>query len=463
MIKTSVAFKIACFKRIFSVLLISVLCISCSKSGISSQQHTNKIDYSVPDELIANWVGAVSDGYIFVTISKSGYKSTVYNSFSKTNEYAQLIGFIDSLGEQSGFKYQLKSDATHSFNISAMSSSSHTKAERITTDIAYYNKDGNANINTISMTFNQLNKEKNQIQLYRLGVPNKGHFFLEYKDNILQTNMRKKALMNEVSMLQANGFSCIKEAHLNVSNGVEKLNFPDGRGSNFLILSPENSGDLLYNFSSRNVYGVGLMNNSKPFPIIRTSSQGIHQPVRFSFFQKPDHLDVDVDVDLYQTQHHSIANKLPNYHVSIPVSIYQFAKNSNDNAEGCEFGKPSRLQQAFFVGKVIAAIKLEQSRKTPEDNGNIEEQLKSIYGKDFSISSTLKDVFPSANEDTLKWMTRNIGNVMQNGLDPKSFVDAATKESLVQQMEKNPQLKQYHPRFLNMLNDISFSSEVSPR
>lgn len=251
-----------------------------------------------------------------------------------------------------------------------------------------------------------------------------------YANTDLPTNARNH-LLKTVSNLQKSGWNCLNEGHFNVtSNRIYKYIESEYSTSVYIIYSPVFSKNLVCNVSSRR-NSFANISTSGDFPMVTSYFIGRGTSI-LEFWLLPD-------------ESGSLNSKY-----SVPVSVYSFSKGWGDRGEGCEFTQTTTFDYVMALGKLSFAILLENSRK----DSNSMEQYFAIYGRDISIESALRDIFRDADDTAIKYMTRNIGNLMQNGFNLYKFFEANTREAIIQEIEKKPGMMNHAARYFDILLDI---------
>ena len=251
--------------------------------------------------------------------------------------------------------------------------------------------------------------------------------------NVHQSN---KLAMHMVDRTVRSGFNCGNVVNTVVRPGeLRRINLPaDFSGTLIKVVSPLGAGRLIY----------GLGSTTSAYGSVHTPKGDFPTILARNFTGKPF-------VDLYVFP--EIGG---NFHkqAEIPVSLYYFNRRFLANRKDCEFIKTSTFQNSLALGKLYFAILMEKNRREGVVDGDSIKQAISIYGRDTSLASALRDVFPSASESAVSYMTRNIGNVMQNGLDPKQAAIANYREAFLQEIESQPGMNGQGLRYLDILLDL---------
>ncbi|RDH88225.1 MAG: hypothetical protein DIZ78_02255 [endosymbiont of Escarpia spicata] len=439
------------FRVIFFLLIMNLLTGCIALNRVNGRQ----VQQSMPTNLIGDWVFSIvydHRGSLQITNKKI--------ILSLTGDQGQ--GLVEAVyigrNTQGHDKFRFKSGHFSNTHIPsrmwrdyqvangfAIYLSNHKKRNRSKRYNIYLTQDG-VPLRGLSGDIYPLREAKNTGRIIISASKARGYFL--YKgpqindisdDRFISTiNVHKssKLVNSMISRTVNGGYNCGNVINTVVRNGeLKRIKLPpDFSGTLIKVVSPLGEGRLIF----------GLGSTTSSYGSINTIKDGFPTIHARNFTGKPF-------IDLFV-----LPERVGDFYkkIEIPVSLYYFNRRLLVDRNGCEFLKTSTFQKSFALGKLYFSILMEKNRRDGAIEGDKLKQYIGIYGRDTSLLSALRDVFPNVNESAISYMARNIGNVMQNGLDPDKIALANYREGLLQEFESQPGMNGQGLRYLDILLDL---------
>lgn len=437
-----------------TLLIFLLIAVTVILSGCSTHYGQQKVSTSpLPNEFIDHWAVSMKDRIRGSLVLTNEY---FFLSLSGGDASGKVEGDFVGIGKngEAYFRF-LKGKIVDNNRKKYKNVPTYSQVDGFTIKDTYARRGGRYSQYVISLTINGVPQNNFVGRLYKIrDTGNRGRINIRqdasflYKDSsmghtnrdrftqVLDINNTSKRIQETINGVLHYGYNCGNVESLLVRPGrVSRMQFSGRSGKSLVkIISPLGNDRLMYAIRASS---ARLVARDGQFPSI-SFNKFLNKKVYLDFWLKP------------------VVSDYAESASEVPVYIYYFSPQLLANARDCQFVKTTAFSKAFTLGKLYFAIMMENSRFRAMRNQNIIAEYISIYGRDTSISSALKDLFPMADQNTISFMTRNIGTLLQSKFDVESLEFANWRESVLQEIESRPGMRgEAYYRYGDILLDTS--------